>query len=80
MWGYNIKKSVVIPKSFLRSLYYSLAYPRVIYSIETGGSTNHTQLGKLQRLLNKSLKILSSAQPNDSYNQLRIMNFDNTYK
>ena len=74
----NIKKFVFIPKSALRSLLYSLVYPHVIHSIETRGSTNHTQLGRLKRLLDKCLNILSNAQPDNSYSQLKIMKFNNT--
>ena len=61
------KLSVFKPKSALRSLYYSLVFPHVIYSIETWGSTNHTQLVALKRLLDICFKILCNAQLNNSY-------------
>ena len=62
------------------SLYYSPVYPHVIHSFQTWGSTNHTQLGRLKRLLDWCLKTLRSAQANNSYSQRKIMNSDNTYK
>ena len=74
------KVSDYLPQTALRSLYYTLVYPHVIYAIEVWGSSSQTQLNRLRRLLDKCLKIICEATRNDNRVDIRFLNFDQIYK
>ena len=57
--GCNKKKLFFLLKT--NAMCFSLVYPHSIYSNETWGCTNQTQLGRLKKVLIEGLKKLSKA-------------------
>ena len=57
--GVISKLKQVFPISALRTLYYSMIHPHLLYGIVIWGSTFKTYLGKLSVLQNKALRIVA---------------------
>jgi len=55
------KLRYVLPKHWLRTLYFAFVYPHIIYGIEIYANTCYSVLDKLCKLNNKLLRILSNA-------------------
>ena len=78
------KLKQVIPVSALRTLYYSMIYPHLLYGIVIWGSTFKTYLGKLSVLQNKALRITAGSNWLDNATQyfakLNVLKLDDLYK
>ena len=57
--GIIYKSSFCLPKTSLRSLYYSLVYPYLIYCVSVWGSTYHSNLKRIIILQKKIIRIIS---------------------
>ena len=57
--GIIYKSSFCLPKTSLRSLYYSLVYPYLIYCVSVWGSTYHSNLKRIVTLQKKIIQIIS---------------------
>ena len=58
-----------LPNNTLLTLYYSLVHSHFLYALPVWASTHKTYLTKLQRLLNKALRIISKIRIRDSISQ-----------
>ena len=57
--GIIYESSFCLPKTSLRSLYYSLVYPYLIYCVSVWGSTYHSNLKRIIILQKKIIRIIS---------------------
>ena len=57
--GIIYKSSFCLPKTSLRSLYYTLVYPYLIYCVSVWGSTYHSNLKRIIILQKKIIRIIS---------------------
>ena len=57
--GIIYKSSFCLPKTSLRSLYYSLVYPYLIYCVSAWGSTYHSNLKRIVTFQKKIIRIIS---------------------
>ena len=82
--GVISKLKQVLPASALRTLYYSMIHPYLLYGIVIWGSTFKTYLGKLSILQNKVLKIIAGGNWLDNatqyYAKLNVLKLDDLYK
>ena len=67
--GVISKLKQILPTSALRTLYYSMIHPHLLYGIVIWGSTFKTYLGKLSILQNKSSRILAGGNWLDNATQ-----------
>ena len=82
--GVISKLKQVLPTSALRTLYYSMIHPHLLYGIVIWGSTFKTYLGKLSVLQNKALRIVAGGNWSDNatqcYAKLNVLKLNDLYK
>ena len=82
--GIIYRASFCLPISSLRTLYYSLVYPYLVYCISVWGSTYTTNLKRIFLLQKKVLRIISKssfdAHTDPLFMQFKILKFDDIYK
>ena len=73
----------ILPLSALRLLYFSLIHPHLLYALPIWGSTFPSYFKKLQRLQNKSIRIIFNILPKTSvspyYYKLKILKLADLY-
>jgi hypothetical protein len=74
----------IIPKKYLRTLYFTMIYPYLTYCIPIWGSTYNVHKNKLVTIQKRIVRIISGAKYNDHTNmlfcQLHILKLDDIYR
>ena len=73
----------VVPSNVIKTLYYSLVYPYLIYGLPVWGSGNLTPLNRLRSLQMKCVKLISPItyiQSDLLFKELHMLVFDDIYK
>ena len=77
------KLKQVLPRKTLRSLYYTLIHPYLLYGITIWRNTYKTHLKRIKSLQNKAVKIIARGQYLDDstayYKQLNILKIEDLY-
>ena len=81
--GIIYKSSFCLPKTSLRSLYYSLVYPYLIYCVSVWGSTYQSNLNRIIVLQKKIIRIISKvsfdAHTGVLFKEQEILKFSDIY-
>ena len=82
--GIIYKSSFCLPKTSLRSLYYSLVYPYLIYCVSVWGSTYQSNLNRIIVLQKKIIRIISKLVSFDAhtgvlFKEQEILKFSDIY-
>ena len=81
--GIIYKSSFCLPKTSLRSLYYSLVYPYLIYCVSVWGSTYQSNLNWIIVLQKKIIRIISKvsfdAHTGVFFKEQEILKFSGIY-
>ena len=76
------KMSNCVPHLVLKTLYFSLVYPYVMYGLEVWGGSGKTQIKRLISLLDRCVKLLNDATGGGTvdYHRCNLLTFDEMYK
>ena len=81
--GIIYKSSFCLPKTSVRSLYYSLVYPYLIYCVSVWGSTYQSNLNRIIVLQKKIIRIISKvsfdAHTGVLFKEQEILKFSDIY-
>ena len=74
------RSSSIIPQKYLRSLYYSMFYPVLIYGITIWGSTGIiVQFSRMQVIQNRVVRLIAPSNTVDPYSFLKLLKLSDIY-
>ena len=71
--------SSIIPQNYLRSLYFSLFYPVLIYGITVWGSTEIVQFSRVKVIQNRVVRLIAPSNTVDPYSYLKFLKLSDIY-
>ena len=66
-------------ENYLRSLYFSLFYPVLIYGITVWGSTGVVQFSRVKVIQNRVVRLIAPSNTVDPYSYLKLLKLSDIY-